>query len=236
MKKQPTASPRFTRINQILDKRQMDLTILMEHVNKPHNLSAIVRTADAVGIHDIHAIWEDKELERSNFYSSGSNLWTRIHRHADIDTAFERLKSQGMQVLATHLSDESVDFRDVDYTQPTAFILGTERFGISERALELADQHIVIPMMGMVQSLNVSVASALICYEAQRQRQAAGMYQQPTALEEQERQRLLFERCHEALCKRCRQKGLPYPKVDAMGEIVADEQWWTVMRAPGKRA
>ena len=224
---------RFERINRVLGQRQMDLTVLMEHVNKPHNLSAIVRTADAVGVHDLHAIWTDAALERSNFYSSGSINWARIHRHPDTDSAFKTLKQSGMQVLATHLSDEAVDFREVDYTRPTAIVLGTERFGISERALELADQHIVIPMMGMVQSLNVSVASALILYEAQRQRHTAGLYQSCEGVEEEEKQRLLFEGCHEALAKRCRKKKLPYPAVDEKGDVVAADEWWNIMRSPG---
>ncbi|MCM2681006.1 tRNA (guanosine(18)-2'-O)-methyltransferase TrmH [Echinimonas agarilytica] len=225
------ATPRFHRLNSILDRRQMDLTVCMEHVNKPHNLSAVVRTADAVGVHDLHAIWEDSELKRSNFYSSGSNNWTRIHRHVDIETAISTLKAQNMQVLATHLSDNSVDFRDIDYAKPTAILLGTERFGISQTALDLSDQHIVIPMMGMVQSLNVSVASALILYEAQRQRDIAGMYQQPPKIEYEERQRLLFEGCHEALFRRCRQKGLPFPVIDDQGEVCASEDWWASMRS-----
>ncbi|MBD1390165.1 tRNA (guanosine(18)-2'-O)-methyltransferase TrmH [Neiella sp. HB171785] len=225
---------RFERINSVLDCRQMDLTVLMEHVNKPHNLSAIVRTADAVGVHDLHAIWEDSELERSNFYSSGSNNWTRVHRQPDIDTAVNQLKQSGMQILATHLSDTAIDFREVDYTKPTAIVLGTERFGISERALELADQHIVVPMMGMVQSLNVSVASAIILYEAQRQRALAGMYEASQGVEPEEKQRLLFEGCHEILAKRCRQKGLPYPRVDDKGDVQASDDWWQVMRSPSK--
>ncbi|MFZ6043991.1 TrmH family RNA methyltransferase, partial [Vibrio natriegens] len=90
------------------------------------------------------------------------------------------LKDQGMQVLATHLSDTAIDFREVDYTKPTAIILGGEKNGITSEALALADQDIIIPMVGMVQSLNVSVASALILYEAQRQRQQAGMYDRDT--------------------------------------------------------
>ena len=136
-----------------------------------------------------------------------------------------------MQILATHLSDTAVDFRDIDYTKPTAIVLGTERFGLSERALAMAHQHMVIPMMGMVQSLNVSVASAIILYEAQRQRSLAGHYERPSALEYEERQRLLFERCHEVLAKRCQQKGLPYPMINPDGDIIASEEWWATMRS-----
>lgn len=100
-----------------------------------------------------------------------------MQTHSTIQQAIEQFKSDGMQVLATHLSDKAVDFRQIDYTKPTCIIMGQEKKGISKQAVALADHDIIIPMAGMVQSLNVSVASALILYEAQRQRQLVGMYQ-----------------------------------------------------------
>ena len=103
-------------------------------------------------------------------------MYITISKTAD---AIAALKAQGMQVLVTNLSDTAVNFTEIDYTKPTAIILGQEKFGTSEEALALADQDIVIPMVGMVQSLNVSVACSVVLYEAQRQRQLAGMYDQP---------------------------------------------------------
>jgi len=220
---------RFQRIKQMLDKRQPDLTVCMEDVHKPHNLAAIVRTCDAIGVHEVHAVWSSAETRLGGGTATGSQNWVKLNSHSKVADAIQQLKAQGMQVLATNLSATAVDFREVDYTKPTAILMGQEKFGITPEALTLADQDIIIPMVGMVQSLNVSVATATILYEAQRQRAAAGMYQQPK-LDEAERQRLLFEGGYETLAKRCRQKGLAYPRVDDEGQIQADDAWWNAMR------
>lgn len=178
----------------MLATRQPDLTVCLEQVHKPHNVSAIIRTADAVGIHQVHAIWPTTQMYTRLSSAAGSNSWVQVKTHTHISDAIAHLKSQNMQILATHLSDNAVDFREIDYTRPTCILMGQEKTGISEEALALADQDIIIPMIGMVQSLNVSVASALILYEAQRQRQNAGMYQRAkSVLPEDEQQRLLFE-------------------------------------------
>jgi tRNA (guanosine-2'-O-)-methyltransferase len=161
--------------------------------------------------------------------AAGSQNWIDVHNYSDTEDAIAKLKSQSMQVLVTNLSDTAVDFREIDYTKPTAIILGQEKFGASEKALAMADQDIVIPMVGMVQSLNVSVACSVVLYEAQRQRQLAGMYQQPR-LPEERRQRVLFEGGHPIFAQACQRKGLPYPKIDEEGQIVASEQWWQKMQ------
>ena len=130
--------------------------------------------------------------------------------------------------------DNAVDFREIDYTRPTCILMGQEKTGITQEALALADQDIIIPMIGMVQSLNVSVASALILYEAQRQRQNAGMYlRENSMLPEAEQQRLLFEGGYPVLAKVAKRKGLPYPHVNQQGEIEADADWWSTMQAAG---
>lgn len=133
-----------------------------------------------------------------------------MHNHDTLAGAVTLLKSQGMQILATHLSDSAVDFRAIDFTRPTCIIMGSEKTGISQEAIRLADQHIMIPMSGMVQSLNVSVAAAVILYEAQRQREAAGLYEHPRcALAQDEQQRLLFERGYPVLAQVAREKNCP---------------------------
>ncbi|MDF2177970.1 tRNA (guanosine(18)-2'-O)-methyltransferase TrmH [Aliiglaciecola sp. CAU 1673] len=244
---------RYQRIRKMLNLRQPDLTVCMEQVHKTHNLSAIVRSADAVGIHRVHLIWaedakgvfehhprlsaQDQEtalaprIRRGT--SMGSQNWLRLRPHLNTQEAVQDLKSQGMQVLVAHLSDKAVDFRDIDYTQPTAVLFGQEKYGATEEAVALADQEIMIPMMGMVQSLNVSVAAALVLYEAQRQRQEAGLYdpnRQHQRLDEQECQRMLFECGYPELQAMCLRKGLGYPYIDEQGQIQADDQWWQVMR------
>ncbi len=221
---------RYQRIQQVLKTRQTDLTLCLEEVHKPNNVSAVIRTADATGLHKVHAVWPN-EMRTLGHTSAGARNWVEVETHDSITEAIQELKSQGMQVLVTNLSDTAVDFREIDYTRPTAIILGSEKIGASEQAKQLADQDIIIPMIGMVQSLNVSVASAVILYEAQRQRDAAGMYdKQHSALPEETIHRTLFERGHPVLAKVAKRKGLPYPPLDDEGQIVADEAWWKEMQ------
>lgn len=203
---------RYARICEMLARRQPDLTVCMEQVHKPHNVSAIIRTADAVGVHEVHAVWPGSRMRTMASAAAGSNSWVQVKTHRTIGDAVAHLKGQGMQILATHLSDNAVDFREIDYTRPTCILMGQRKTGITQEALALADQDIIIPMIGMVQSLNVSVASALILYEAQRQRQNAGMYlRENSMLPEAEQQRLLFEGGYPVLAKVAKRKGLPYP-------------------------
>ncbi len=224
-------SQRYARICEMLARRQPDLTVCMEQVHKPHNVSAVIRTADAVGVHEVHAVWPSSRM-RTMASAAGSNSWVQVKTHRTIADAVGHLKGQGMQILATHLSSKAIDFREIDYTRPTCILMGQEKTGITQEALALADQDIIIPMIGMVQSLNVSVASALILYEAQRQRQNAGMYQRANSmLPPEEQQRLLFEGGYPVLARVARQKGLPYPHVNEQGEVEADAAWWATMQA-----
>ena len=220
---------RLARINTMLDKRQPDLTVCMEGVHKNHNLAAVVRTADAVGISDVHAIWKNEQMRVSGGSAAGSQNWVNVHHYNQTEEAIKALKQQNMQILVTNLSNTAVDFRDIDYTKPTAILLGQEKFGASAQALSLADQDIIIPMVGMVQSLNVSVACSVVLYEAQRQRQLAGLYSQPK-IDEHRRQRFLFEGGHPIFANACQRKGLSYPKINELGQIVASETWWKKMQ------
>ncbi|MCL9780334.1 tRNA (guanosine(18)-2'-O)-methyltransferase TrmH [Vibrio sp. S4M6] len=223
---------RYQRIQQVLAARQPDLTLCLEEVHKPNNVSAVVRTADAAGLHKVHAVWPTDKMRMLGHTSAGARNWVEVDTHDSIQAAVTKLKSEGMQILVTHLSDTAVDFREIDYTQPTAIILGGEKFGTSANAIELADQDIIIPMAGMVQSLNVSVASAIILFEAQRQRQAKGMYQRQTsALGKETIHRILFERGHPVLARVAKSKSLPYPPLDEHGQVVADSEWWQKMQS-----
>ncbi|MCW8348041.1 tRNA (guanosine(18)-2'-O)-methyltransferase TrmH [Vibrio sp. ZSDZ65] len=222
---------RYNRIQDVLRARQTDLTLLLEEVHKPNNVSAVIRTADAAGVHKVHAVWPNKQMRTLSHTSAGARNWVEVDTHHSVSDAIGELKQQGMQILATNLSENAIDFRDIDYTKPTAIILGGEKEGISGHALNGADQDIIIPMVGMVQSLNVSVASALILFEAQRQRQLAGMYHRDTsALPPETIHRILFERGHPVLAKVAKKKRLPYPPLDDQGQIIADEDWWKEMQ------
>ncbi len=134
---------RYQRIQEVLKARQTDLTLCLEEVHKPNNVSAVIRTADATGLHKIHAVWPH-EMRTLSHTSAGARNWVEVDTHDSIEGAIKTLKSQGMQVLVTNLSDTAVDFREIDYTKPTAVILGSEKVGASETAKKLADQDIII--------------------------------------------------------------------------------------------
>lgn len=209
---------RFRRLRHVLQRRQPDLTVLMEGVHKPHNLSAVARSCDAVGVLEIHTVPVEGLTELDLAISAGSSKWVPTHDWPDVESAIEQLRGSGHQLVAAHPHPQAVDFRAVDYTRPTCFVVGSELHGLSERALSLVDHTVVAPMEGMVKSLNVSVASAVLLYEAQRQREAAGYYDSPR-LEEERLQRLLFQWAYPRLASRCDEAGLPYPELDEEGEL-----------------
>jgi tRNA (guanosine-2'-O-)-methyltransferase len=219
---------RYNRIRSLLAARQPDLTLLLEEVSKPHNVSAVFRTADAIGMHRIHAVWEENASLRKGT-SLGSQIWVDTQYHASTNAAIEHLHQQDMQVLVTHLDDSAVDFREIDYTKPTAIILGQEKTGATPEAIAGADQSILIPMVGMVQSLNVSVAAATILYEAQRQRENANMYAE-NSLPESEAQKILFKGGFPVLYKECVRRKLAYPYINDQGVIEASDEWWQALR------
>ena len=210
---------RYERIKQVLDKRQPDLSVLAEDVHKPHNFSAIIRTCDAVGVFEVHAVNRHSELPTYSQVAQGSEKWVGIRIHPDIATAIKYLQQQDMAVYAAHFSDRAIDYRDVDYTKPTAILLGTERYGVTATAADLVDGHIIIPMLGMVQSLNVSVANAVILFEAQRQRLQAGMYDRPR-IDAETYNKTIFEWGYPNIAAMYRQKGESYPELGEEGGIL----------------
>lgn len=209
---------RYRKLKQVLAARQPDLTVLMENVHKSHNISAVLRTCDAVGVLEAHAVSHEGEIPRHHMVSGGTRKYVRMRLHDDVREACHALRSTGHQVMAAHLSERAIDYREVDYTRPTALLMGSELWGVSKAAAETADHHVVIPMCGVVASLNVSVAAALLLYEARRQREAAGLYGH-CRLPKQEFTKILFEWCHPGIAKRCRERGIPYPQLTDDGDL-----------------
>ena len=212
---------RFHRLRAVLARRQPDLTVLMENVHKSHNFSAILRNCDAVGVLDAHVVPPRGGLDLHHHASAGTRKWIRVHRHATVSEAIDHLHGQGFRVLAAHPSPDALDFRDVDFTRPTAVMMGAELDGVSEEGLALADDHVVIPMMGMVHSLNVSVATSLLLYEAQRQRTQAGMYGE-SRIPAEEFTKTLFEWAYPSMAAKRRNDGRPYPSLDEDGQLLRD--------------
>lgn len=209
---------RFATLRDRLDRRQPDLTVLMDGVHKSHNISAVMRTCDAVGIFEAHAWSPDGGIRRHHNTSAGASRYVPLHSHRDTGKAIANLKQRGFRVLAAHFSERAIEYRKVDYTQPVALLLGSELEGCSEIAARKADEHIIIPMQGLVASLNVSVAAAVILFEAQRQRLVAGMYDE-SRLDPELKQRTLFEWAHPRIARFCRERGYPYPGMTEDGDL-----------------
>jgi len=210
---------RYQKLRRVLDSRQPDLTVLLDNVHKPHNFSAILRSCDAVGVFEAHAVWQDPKLRANHLTSGGAAKWVRICTHPDIATAVAELREQGFQLVAAHPQGDARDYRELDYTHPTALLLGAELQGLGKAALECADERVCVPMMGMVESLNVSVAAATILFEAQRQRMNADLYAE-SRLDRVRYHQTLFEWAHPAVASYCRRHGLAYPELGDDGEIV----------------
>ena len=209
---------RCARLDAVLAMRQPDLTVFAENLHKPRNFSAMVRSCDAVGINEMHVLPGEDDLRTHWNTSQGAEKWMNIRTHDSPEVACRYLKSKAFQLVAAHLSDTAVDYHEVDYTQPIALVLGTELFGVSDTTLSFVDQLISIPMMGVTQSLNVSVACAVVLYEAQRQRQAEGMYDS-CQLDKETLEKQRFEWLHPVLTDYCQRHGLTYPALDEAGDL-----------------
>ncbi len=209
---------RFAKLQRVLRARQPDLTVLMDAVHKSHNIAAILRTCDATGAFRAHAVDPEGDVSRSHMAAGGTGRYVGLDLHDTVHQACGILKSDGFRIVAAHFSDKAQDYREYDYTRPTAFLLGAELDGVSAVGAEFADAHVVIPMEGLVASLNVSVAAAILLYEARRQREAAGLYHE-SRLPEEEYHRVLFEWTQPEIAMRCREHGLPYPPLTADGDL-----------------
>ena len=177
---------RLRRFREVLERRQKDLVVFVDDVKNEHNFSAILRTCDAVGVLRVYYYYEGKKDPKINEgITIGAHRWLFIERIHSKEDLLKRFKEEGFQIVATWLGEDSVNYREVDYTKPTLVAVGNELKGVSEECLRFADIKVKIPMMGMVQSLNVSVATGIILYEAQRQRWEKGLYSKPTLSEEE---------------------------------------------------
>lgn len=172
---------------------RQEKTVILENVHDPHNIGAVLRTCDSVGIQEVYILYTDDRLTKDNLNnfkisSTGVKKWLHIHYHEDPQECFKAVKAKYSQVLATHLEKDSQSIYDTDLTSSTAFLFGNEHEGVSEESLKYADGNILIPQFGMVQSLNISVACAITLYESSRQRIQKGLYDEHLSVSDQRRQ------------------------------------------------
>jgi tRNA (guanosine-2'-O-)-methyltransferase len=172
-----TLTPRLEKIRKVLSHRQPDLTIVMENIHDPHNVSAMLRSADAVGVYEVQLVYTSTKFPKIGKKSSSSaSKWVGRRKFESIRECYDRLHDEGYVIYATRLDVNARPLYDFDFLKKTALVFGNEHAGVTDDAAALADGTLIIPMMGMIQSLNVSVACAVTLYEALRQRTAAGLY------------------------------------------------------------
>ena len=182
---------RLEKFKRVLSYRQPDLTLVLANIHDRHNVSAIHRSADAFGVQGIHLYYTTTAFPcLGSKCSASAKKWVETYRHTTIEDLSESMRQGGFQVLATSCSSQSKELRCYDLTRPTAFIMGNEHSGVPSDLLSIADGEVYIPMLGMIQSFNVSVAAALLLYEAHRQRFDAGLYDSPRYSEEELKKRL----------------------------------------------
>lgn len=203
----------------VLDHRQPDMTVIMAGVHKEHNVSAVLRTADAVGVLEVHGLGAHSVPALKRTAHAGVGQRVRLHHDSCIGEGCRALRQAGFRIIATALAPQTRDFRELDYTGPFALMLGAELEGVPAEGLAQADEVITIPMLGLSDSLNVSVAAAVILYEAQRQRLQAGLYG-ARRLDAVRCQRLLFEWLHPRMARLCQRRGYPYPTLDEDGDLL----------------
>ncbi|MGD2166799.1 MAG: TrmH family RNA methyltransferase [Gammaproteobacteria bacterium] len=209
---------RFEKLKTVLRQRQPDLTVFADGVHKAHNVSAILRTCDAVGIEAMHAVAADGDIPRHHMMSGGSRRWVDLEIHRSTAHGMQALRDDGWTLAVADARSGALDYRDVDYTRRIAIVLGAELGGPTRYAREHADIALAIPMHGLVESLNVSVAAAVILFEAERQRRRAGLYDQ-CRLPADRFRRKIFEWAHPGIASRCREKHIDYPALTAEGDL-----------------
>ena len=173
---------RRNKLLKVLQQRQSNLTVVIENVQDPHNISAVMRTCDAVGIQDIY-ILNTKIPRHKKFGSKSSSSalkWLTVHQFEDVQECFEALRKNYTTILTTHLSSDAKGLYEIDFNQSVALVFGNEHLGVSDETRAMADGNFIIPQMGIIQSLNISVACAVSIYEACRQKIAIGAYANST--------------------------------------------------------
>ena len=172
---------RKAKLESVLNKRQNDITIVLENVFDPHNISAVMRTCDAVGVQEVYVLntkipphkrWGPKS-------SSSAAKWLTVYQFENAEECFSELRKKYSKILTTHLSSDAVNLYEIDLTKPLALVFGNEHSGVSAEIRRLADGNFIIPQAGIIRSLNISVACAVTLYEAYRQKIIAGHYDKP---------------------------------------------------------
>jgi len=167
---------RIKKVKKVLSFRQPDLRIVLEEIRNTHNAHAVLRTCEAAGVLNVDIISNENFFPINEAISTRAEKWLNLHFYSSTSECLNKLKELGFKIAVTYLDEEAINYQDIDYTQPIAIVFGNESEGVSKEAVSLADWKIKIPMVGMVKSLNLSVAVGIILYEAFHQRWIKGFY------------------------------------------------------------
>lgn len=174
---------RLQKLKDVVRKRQWDLTIILENVHDPHNLGAMLRSCESIGIPEVYILYTEDSHNSARYIgrnaTSGVGKWIKPWFFDDLELCMSAVQSRYQKILTTHLYDGATSIFETDLTQSMAILLGNEKMGVSKEAMQFSDGNILIPIHGMAESLNVSVACSLIVFEAMRQRMVAGRYDLP---------------------------------------------------------
>jgi len=177
---------RINKLTKVLLHRQANFTVVMENVHDPHNISAVMRTCDAVGIQDIYIL--NTKIPRHKKWGSKSSSsaakWLTVHQYTETEACFADLRKNYHRIYATHLSTDAISLYNIDFTGSIALVFGNEHEGISDEVKDMVDVNFIIPQVGIIQSLNISVACAVTIYEAFRQKKIAHHYDEASLSEQ----------------------------------------------------
>ena len=192
---------REAKFRRVVSRRQGNLTIVLENVHDPHNVAAVLRSCDSVGVYEIFVLNTERDRDLGKFKmgkrsSMGTRKWIDVNVYDDVEACFAHVRQRHEFIYATYLGENARSLYELDLTQPVALLFGNEHDGISEETLRHTDGNFIIPQMGMAESLNISVACAVSLYEAYRQRKAKGFYEDNPTLSTTEQQKLLTDYFH----------------------------------------
>lgn len=200
---------REKRFKEVIARRQPNITVVLENVHDSHNIGAVLRTCDSIGVMEIFVLYTEENLTKEILKlgkrtSSGARRWVDVHLYNDAEECFTHIKKKYENIWATHLNESAVSLYDIDLSASVALVFGNERDGLSEEALSYCTGNFIIPQMGMVQSLNISVACAVTLYEAMRQRNEKGYYSDAPLLDKKAQEDLynVYLERHESKDKR----------------------------------
>lgn len=169
---------RRTKIEAVINRRQEGVVVL-EDIHDPHNAAAVMRSCDALGVQKVYLIFEKEEGydpgKVGKNSSSSANKWLSFKVFKSTKECLDELKKEGYEIVATTVDVEAKELQQTDLSaRKIAIVMGNEHRGISETAKKMADKLVHIPMKGMVESFNISVAAAIVLYELSRQRRQLG--------------------------------------------------------------